>query len=509
MNPEKNFKKELRAYRILLTRWRDDPVLYARQRLGLRPTPHQQALLRALVPEGAKVSARAGHGVGKSAATAGAVWWFLETRHSAKVPCTAPTSHQLRDVLWAEIAKWMRYADAVSKQRGDHPAFWLGSLFRITADRVFDRGSGREWFAVARTSGRDNPDALQGFHASNLTLSADGTTVEDFGGGGNILFLVDEASGVHEDVFTVAEGALSSHGARLLMIGNPTKNTGYFAESHKSRRSMFNCLHFRSQDSPLVSDNYRSDLVRKYGEGSNIVRVRADGAFPKQDDDVLIPLELAERALSAPRVVPPPNTPRKLGIDVARYGDDRTVFVLRHGVNITNIEIRAKEDTMQTAGRAVQLIQEWRAEQIFVDSVGVGGGVVDRLREMGKPVVGVNVANTAPVRGFGGNDAQGKTLRDHLWLEMAAWLRDDSPSFLEAPPDHAQDLAGELASVKFKIASSGHLVIESKDDMKKRGLRSSDLADALGVTFAPGGGGPSVASARRRPSRNKFRGFPV
>jgi phage terminase large subunit len=126
----------------------------------------------------------------------------------------------------------------------------------------------------------------------------------------------------------------SSHGARLVMVGNPLRNTGYFAASHKQHRSEYTALHFRSQDSPLVDPSYRSRLVRKFGDGSNVVRVRADGEFPRQDDDVLISLEDAEAALTRADVVVQPNERRILGIDVARYGDDRTVYILRwHAVD--------------------------------------------------------------------------------------------------------------------------------------------------------------------------------
>ena len=214
---------------------------------------------------------------------------------------------QLRDVLWSELGKWARKSDAMSRANGLPPELWLSNLFKINQDRIADKGSPDQWFAVARTARKENPDALQGFHASGVRISADGTTVEEIADDGQIMFVVEEASGVDDKIFEVAEGALSSHGARLLMVGNPTRNTGYFARSHKQDRADFTALHFKCGDSPLVDPTYRQRLVRKFGEGSNVVRVRADGDFPKQDDDTLIALEDAEAAIAR-------NEPAKPGL---------------------------------------------------------------------------------------------------------------------------------------------------------------------------------------------------
>jgi phage terminase large subunit len=459
----------LAAYRLLRAHWQHDPVRYSKERLGLQPTWQQEAMLRAIAPEGAKVSIRAGHGLGKSATLAAVIWWFLETRDFAKVPCTGPSSHQLRDVLWSEVAKWRRFADAVSQARGDHHRLWLSTLFEQTAERVYDRSAEAEWFAVARTSSKERPEALSGFH----------------GAPGSLLFILEEASGVLEATFETAEGALSSPGARVIMMGNPTRNVGTFAASHKQHRGEYTALHFRSQDSPLVDPEYRPRLVRKFGAKSNVVRVRADGEFPKQDDDVLISLELTEAALQRDRV--PGIGARRLGVDVARFGDDRTVLLLRQGAVIEHIAIYSKQDTMVTVGHVVQAAQVWHAAEIYVDVIGVGAGVYDRLAELQREkrlaatVFAVNVAEAAPERPTD-QDAQGKSLRDDLWLKTAAWLRDEAPVFA-ADREHCEDLAGELSSVKYAPDSSGRLVVESKDAMKARHLRSPDLADALVVTF--------------------------
>jgi len=191
---------------------------------------------------------------------------------------------------------------------------------------------------------------------------------------------------------------------------------------------------------------------------------------------------------------------------VARYGDDRTVFVLRAGPNVEHVRIEAKLSVMEVAGIAVNLIKQWKAQAVYVDTIGIGSGVFDRLIEMrkelddaGQPKIApmialqdVNVAQKAPVRAVQVLDTESQPyrLRDYLWLEMCRWFREDEPSFagLAGPDaDTAQDLAGELASVRFSIDSSGRTVIEAKDQMKRRGLRSCDLADALAATFYSSG----------------------
>jgi hypothetical protein len=456
-------------YLELREHWRKDPLLYVQQRMGIEPTSQQAAILEAIVPSGAKVSVRSGHGIGKSSSASWIIFWFLETHNYAKVPCTAPSSHQIHDVLWGELSKWRRKADELSEASGLHPRFWLTRLFRLINDGLIDQ-SAPEWGAFARTARKENPEALQGFHADHL------------------LFVIDEASGVAEEVFEAAEGALSSPGARVLMLGNPTRTSGTFAASHRHNRGEYTALHFRSQDSPLVDRGYRDRLVSKWGEGSNVVRVRADGNFPTQDDDVLISLELTEPCTTRePRAG---EGQRRLGVDVARLGSDRTALVLRQGEVVDHIAVWAKRDTMATVGQIVTLLEPWRVDDIAVDVIGLGAGVYDRLAELRRQgliacdVLAVNVAEKAPVVRHPA-DAKPRLLRDFLWLEMATWLREVAPVFCAPETSLCEDLAGELASVGYGLDSQGRLVIEDKDAMRKRLGHSPDLGDALGVTFAP------------------------
>jgi hypothetical protein len=461
----------LEMYLALRGLWKDAPRLYVEQRFGVTPTWQQAAILDAILPPGAKVSVRSGHGVGKSAIASMIILWFVETHDYAKVPCTAPSSHQLRDILWGELSKWRRESARLSAAQGLPQAFWLSRLFKLLTDSLYDPGT-KEWGAFARTARKENPEALQGFHAESL------------------LFVLDEASGIPEEVFEAAEGALSTPDARVLMLGNPTRSSGTFYASHHQDRAQYTALHFRSQDSPLVDPAYRPRLVAKWGKDSNVVRVRADGEFPRQADDVLISLDLTE---PCPQREPVPGVgPRRLGVDPARYGDDRTTLVLRHGRVIARIAIAAKQGTMETVGQIVARIEAWEVDEIYVDTIGLGAGVYDRLVEvmverqrLGQrvcAVYSVNVAEAAPAVPLQG-EPRPRLLRDYLWLATARWLREEAPVFCAEDREANQDLAGELASVRYRLDSDGCLVVESKDAMKQRLGHSPDLADGTIITF--------------------------
>lgn len=474
--------------------WREDPERYVLERLGTRPSWQQRQLLQSIVPRGAKVSIRSGHGTGKTSGLGWAILWFLETHPYSRVPVTAPTGHQLHDVLWAELAKWVRHSDAWCRRIGMPDDLTLGRLLTVTRDRVYTPDAREEWYAVARTASRDNPDALQGFHGSNITLSADGTTVRGDDPAGNLLFVVEEASGVPDVVFEVAEGALASPNSRLLMAGNPTRVQGYFADSHRWRRGDYTALHWRSQDSPLVAPDYRDQLARKFGEDSNVVRVRADGEFPHRADDILISLEAAEAAAVRDPVPGQESLPVRLGVDVARYGSDRTTLIARQGRNVLHATVRGRTDTTEVVGLGIRIAAQVGATELYVDEIGLGAGPVDQLREYKEhqhalgnhiawEVYGINVAATAPEPDHGEEAA--RTLRDWLWIQGRDWIHGEDPSFAGMDPDLAQDLAGELALPSYKQDSSGRTVVESKDKLRDRGARSPDLADGLLLTFAP------------------------
>jgi len=363
-----------------------------------------------------------------------------------KIPCTAPTAHQLNDVLWSEIAKWHR----VMRERVPD----LANEFDWTAERFKLKAAPEESFAVARTSRPEQPEALQGFHSENL------------------LFLVDEASGIAEEVFQVAEGALSTPGAFVLMAGNPTRMEGYFFDSHHKSRENWAALWWNGEDSPLVSKDHVEEMARKYGADSAIYRIRVRGEFAGNPDGV-IPLNLIEGAID--RKVETAGL-EIWGLDVARFGVDRTALCKRRGNTLLEpIKSWQGKDTMQVAG-LVKLeydAAKRKPHAINVDVIGIGSGVVDRLKELELPVSAVNVAESPSIK------EQYNRQRDELWFLAREWFEGRD---VKMPKDDA--LIAELTLPSFKVLSSGKKQVESKDDLKKRGVTSPDLADAFCLTFA-------------------------
>jgi phage terminase large subunit len=203
----------------------------------------------------------------------------------------------------------------------------------------------------------------------------------------------------------------------------------------------------------------------------------------------LISLELTEPCVM--REAREGEGTRRLGVDVARTGADRTVLVLRQGSVVDYIKVYGRQDTMQTVGCIVAILKSWRVDEVAVDVIGLGAGVYDRLAELKRQghiacqVTPVNVAEKAPPV-LHPADAKPRLLRDYLWLEVAQWLREEAPVFCAEDRGACDDLAGELASVGYGVDSHGCLVVEDKDHMRKRLGHSPDIGDALCCTFAPG-----------------------
>jgi hypothetical protein len=341
----------------------------------------------------------------------------------------------------------------------------LGNEFEWSAGSYKMKSHPSESFAVARTSRPEKPEALQGFHSEN------------------ILFVIDEASGVADNVFEVAEGALSTDGAFAIMAANPTRQSGYFYDSHHKMRAYWGLMHVNGENCARVSRQYVESMAKKYGKQSSIYKVRVQGEFAAAIDGV-IPLELCEAA-KIREVVVFPNAPVIWGLDVARFGDDSTALAKRRGNH--QIEVCREwygKDTMQTAGL---IKHEWDSTQpdqrpasINIDVIGIGAGVVDRLKELGLPVYGVNVAESAATDIS--DDAQYSRLRDELWFTGRKWL-----AALDCKLLDDDDLIGELTTPKYSILSNGSIKVESKQEMKLRGLKSPNLADAWLLTFASDG----------------------
>ena len=443
-NPRTYTREELRQ--AILREMYYSPLKYVQKMFQIEPTPQQKAILKAVEPEGSHVTVRSGRGIGKSTVMAWLLLWFVGFRKDCKCACTAPSAPQLRDVLWAEVSKWHQRM----------PDFFKNELM-ILADRIVHVKEPRVRFAVARTSRKDKPEALQGIRATNT------------------LYLVDEASGVDEEVFVIAEGSMSLPGARVLLCGNPTRTEGYFFDTHMkpSMEKQWTRLHFSSLESKLVDHQFVDRMRAKYGEQHPFWRIHVLGEFPEVSADILIPYGYLDRARTA---TADPYGERVAGLDVARFGDDRSALVIRQGNAITAMQVWHGYDTVETAKRALSLAGLY--DTICVDEIGVGGGAVDVLRSTGKVrVVPVNVSESS-------TDSQFSRLRDVLWFACRDWLCGDEPVSFPAHPQR-DNLIAELAVVRFGyFQGTGRVKVESKDEMKKRMHYSPDIADALCLTFA-------------------------
>jgi hypothetical protein len=386
---------------------------------------------------------------------AGCILHFLFTRFPCKVAVTAPSAPQLFDALAAEVRVWLKRIEA------KHPQF--AGVFDSNAERVFMRAAPEACFCSYRTSRKETPEALQGFHADHVLLVA------------------DEASGVAENVFEAAAGSMSTRGAITILAGNPTRSTGFFYYTHTKFRRLWRGVHVPCRDSSRVDPAYIEE-ERLYGETSNRYRVRVLGEFPQGDDDTLIARSLVEAATRR-QITPPRSEPVYWGLDVARsLTRDKSSLAKRKGPKILEPVKRWQfNDTMRLCGTIVNEFSETpekdRPEAIFVDVIGVGGGVTDRLRELNLPAVGINVGEASGIL------QKAVRLRDEIWLNVRDWFSTNVVSF----PAEDVETIEELVTPTVVYQSNGNAKVESKDEMRARGVldgKSPDGADAVGLTFA-------------------------
>jgi len=264
-----------------------------------------------------RISVRAGHGVGKTTGCSWAIIIFALTRYPQKTIMTAPTASQLFDALFAELKMWVNKLP---------PA--LRDLFEVFADRVILKSAPESSFISARTSSAERPEALAGVHSEN------------------VLLVVDEASAIPEAVYEAAAGSMSGHSATTILISNPTRNSGLFYKTHHELASDWYRLHVSCLNNPLVSADFIKQIKATYGDTSNAYRIRVLGEFALADDDTLIPADLVDSAFD--RDVSAGNEEMVYGLDVARYGTDRTALCKRRGNVVVDVKSSGGLDLMQT-----------------------------------------------------------------------------------------------------------------------------------------------------------------
>jgi phage terminase large subunit len=440
-------------------RYRDDPVGFVRNVLGVEPDPWQADVMRAYqrsgsgIPKDRKISIRSGHGTGKSTVCSWIILHRLLHFFPQKTVCTAPTASQLFDALFSEVKAWVKSLPEPLQETLD-----------VISDRISLKDAPHESFVSARTSRSEQPDALQGVHSEH------------------VLLVCDEAAAISEQVYEAAYSSMSAASACIILIGNPTRGSGYFSDTFGRLSGEWTNFHVNCLDSPRVAPAFIAEMESRYGSSSNVYRTRVLGEFPLMEDDTLIPVDLVRGAIDRD-VRPNPEAPVVWGLDIARMGSDHSALCKRRqNVVLEPVRIFHKLDLMDLTGRIVDEFENCAPEdqpsEICCDVIGIGAGVVDRLNELGLPVRGVNVAE-APSMGL-----RYLNLRMELWHRAKDWFESLDCSI---PADSR--LIQDLTTPRYAFSSTGKMKLESKDDMKKRGAKSPDAGDAFCLSLASHSGG--------------------
>lgn len=422
----------------------------------------KQIEIAASVRDHRRTAVKSCHGSGKSYLSARIVLWFLHAYPGSLVLTTAPTNNQVENILWREL----RTAAASKRQP------LLGRPLNVRYDIAPD------WYALGFKAADTQPDRFQGFHAEHA------------------LVVIDEAAGVAPPVYEALDAVMTSENARMLLIGNPTNPSGVFYDAFHSQRDLYNLITIAAADTPniktgrtvrpyLITQQWIDDAVTKFGDDSAYVQSRVHAQFPRTGVDTLIPLGWAESAAARADLIDRTSTNIvEAGIDVARTGTDETVIAVRCGPDVLGMEWWNGYDLMQSVGKIRNVLAPYREAgrlgRVKVDVIGMGAGVADRLRELGYDVVDVNVSASST------DPEKWPNLRHELWWELRELFHRNE---INGVTD--ETTIGQLTSVKYRFDSRHSMpIIESKDDMKKRGLKSPDRAEALMLAFGnpPSGG---------------------
>lgn len=425
---------------------RRDPAGWIWNALGERAWSKQAEILKALADH-RLVTVRSSNAVGKSRAAALAVIWWMNAYPNSYCITTGASWQSIKRIVWPDIRKIVKNA-------------------RVPDIAKMGRLLDKEWVIADRWA------------AFGVAMNTE-ETFAGFRTGEGVFVIVDEASALTEDIYNAIMGVCAGANCRILLIGNPLRPEGPFYKSHTAWPG-WQRFHISAYDSPnvtgeanvpgLATREWIEERRREWGEGSPIYKARVLGDFPESSEDTVIPLDLVMTAVIRPKIG---KQPIRVGVDVARFGDDDTVIVVVQGNHIKEIIRTSGKSTMETCGRVITVIHENKPESVYIDDIGVGGGVVDRLKELGYSVTGVNVANQAI------DHRRYANVRAEMWFRIEQWLKDGG-----ALPDDVR-LIGDLTSARYGYTSAGQLKLEPKEDTKKRLGRSPDAGDALGLALIP------------------------
>lgn len=410
-----------------------------------------------------RIAVASGHGVGKTTLVAWLIIWFIATRPHPQIVVTANTKNQLDGKTWRELAKWHKWSICAS---------W----FQWTATKFYHKAAPDTWFASAVPWTKERAEAFAGTHEKH------------------VLLIFDEASAIADEIWEVAEGALTTAGAMQLCFGNPTKNTGRFRECWRKFRHRWFTIQVDSRDARMANRKQIDQWIEDYGEDSDFVRIRVKGEFPRASSTQFIDGDTVEDAaklylsrlrekqrrlegqtavhgLDIEEDVANARAPLLLAVDVAREGDDESVIGFRRGdLFLIHKKFRGLT-TDQLTGHVIEAIQAFRPDAVFVDAVGVGGGVVDQLAVQGYEVHSVN-GGLRPLK-----EDRYFNRRVEMWDRARAWLK--AGGMIE---DDSQ-LKDDLTSPEYGFDGKGRWQLETKDDMRARGIPSPDAGDCLSMTF--------------------------
>lgn len=435
-----------------IAKWRAKPVEMVRDLFGVEPDWWQKEALEAFATH-SRGAMKACKGPGKSTVLAWMGWNFLLTRPHPKVVCSSITQDNLRDGLWTEMAKWRGRSEL------------LRQAFEHTTQRIFAKDHPDTWWCSARGWAKDadqsaQANAMAGIHA-------------DY-----VLILLDEVSDYPEGVVVAAEAALATGiETKLWCAGNPTRTEGPLWRMCTVDRHRWWVKEITGDPddpmrAPRISTEWARQQIEMWGKDSPWVLVNVFGKFPPTQSDKLIGADTAMAA--AKRSVMEDEfvfEPRVMGVDCARYGDDQSCLFLRQGPVAYRPKSFRDLDLMELADQVVQAIIEWKPSKVFVDQTGLGAGVVDRVRQLGYDALGID---------FGGRALEASRFQNRrveMWWKLSQWVKDRG-----CIPNIPELIAG-LTAPSYRFVNS-RIALESKDEMKRRGLPSPDEADALALTFA-------------------------
>jgi len=492
--PREDIRKIERNLAYYLLRWHNDPLAYFIECLRLTPT-HQQAQMLMAFRVHNFVAARSGHGTGKSVGVAGLIHNYLDTHKNpdfnCKVPVTGASSDQLVDILWSEV-KW------INGKKWD----FLGNKYEILTEKMFNKEDPKGWFATLRTARKENPDALQGFH--------------------KCLFCLDEGSGIPNEVFDVAAGAMGDPECRGVMTGNPTKKTGYFANVFKKKTKWYT-LHFNSENSlsdteyiipyinpmgelielkrrGLQTREWVENMKKDYGEHSNTYKIRVKGEFAEGKADNVIEWQWLKDIFAEERkVVDNKHRKKVMAVDPARSGSDPSGVVIRKGTKGVFAKKWQGCDLVESRLKIELIFKEHPDIDVcYIDTIGLGGGLFDELRHKGYPVRAVDVTKEPPSN----KNGDCFKLRDWLWWEGRNFFRTNIVCFPDEEIWH--EVQEELSTPTYGFRGRD-ILVESKDDMKARGISSPNLADAFLMTLLCDSSTPSkfLSEKRKEKKQNK------